>query len=145
MFFVRPSKYRHVFGTPAKRDQVYDNIRVSKSAWDTNLVKVNPLFVAINIEASGGKISLFCNFEGGAFTVLNHSNTGKLNDSLAVFNGHAAAVLDTDFNPFNDHVIASASVDCKVMIWKIPEGGLTDHCNTPVVSLAGHGRKVGRL
>jgi coronin-1B/1C/6 len=51
-------------------------------------------------------------------------------------------VLDTDFNPFNDHVIASASEDCKVMIWKIPENGLTDHISTPALTLTGHGRKV---
>jgi WD40 repeat protein len=73
---------------------------------------------------------------------LTHGNTGKQTDSLPVFNGHAAAVLDTDFNPFNDHVIASASEDCKVMIWKIPENGLTDHINTPALTLTGHGRKV---
>jgi coronin-1B/1C/6 len=54
MFFVRPSKYRHVFGTPSKRDLCYDSIRVSRNAWDTNLVKANPLFVSINLEASGG-------------------------------------------------------------------------------------------
>jgi coronin-1B/1C/6 len=40
--------------------------------------------------------------------------TGKLPDSLPVYNGHTAAVIDTDFNPFNNHIIASASEDCKV-------------------------------
>ena len=73
---------------------------------------------------------------------MPHSSTGKQTDALPVFNGHAGAVLDTDFNPFNDHIIASASEDCKVMIWKIPPNGLTDNCNTPVVTLAGHGLKV---
>jgi hypothetical protein len=42
-FFVRPSKYRHVYGTCAKRDFCYDNLRVSANAWDTNMVKANPV------------------------------------------------------------------------------------------------------
>ncbi|TPX39359.1 hypothetical protein SeMB42_g02413 [Synchytrium endobioticum] len=133
--FVRASKYRHVFGTASKRDQCYDNIKVSRSAWDTNLVKANQYFISINLEASGG----------GAFAVISQSNTGKIGDSLAVYNGHSAAVLDTDFHPFNDHVIASCSEDCKVMIWTIPKGGPTTNINTPVLSLNSHGRKVGHV
>ena len=53
--FVRASKYRHVYGTSHKRDLCYDNLKVSRSAWDTNLVKVNPLFISVNLEASGGE------------------------------------------------------------------------------------------
>ncbi|TPX31089.1 hypothetical protein SmJEL517_g05500 [Synchytrium microbalum] len=133
--FVRASKYRHVFGTASKRDQCYDNIKVSRSAWDTNLVKANQYFISINLEASGG----------GAFAVIPHSSVGKIGDSMAVYNGHSAAVLDTDFNPFNDHVIASASEDCKVMVWTIPKGGPTANINTPVLTLSTHGRKVGHV
>ncbi|KAI8816914.1 uncharacterized protein EV422DRAFT_543554 [Fimicolochytrium jonesii] len=133
--FVRASKYRHVFGNSTKRDQCFDNLKVSRSAWDTNLVKANPLFISVNIEASGG----------GAFAVLSHTNTGKLSDNLAVYNGHTAAVLDTDFNPFNDHVIASASEDTKVMIWTIPQGGPVESISTPAATLTGHGRKVGHV
>ncbi|KAJ3288432.1 Coronin-2B [Borealophlyctis nickersoniae] len=133
--FVRASKYRHVYGTPAKRDQSFDNLKVSRNAWDTNLVKANPLFISINIEASGG----------GAFAVISHTNTGKLSENLPVYNGHTAAVLDTDFNPFNDHVVASASEDTRVMVWTIPEGGPTDHISTPALTLNGHGRKVGHV
>eukprot|EP00842_Homolaphlyctis_polyrhiza_P001693 jgi/Hompol1/2524/HPOL_000079-RA len=81
----------------------------------------------------------------GSFTVIPHGTTGKLPDSLPVFNGHTSAVIDTDFNPFNDHIIASASEDCKAMIWRIPEGGLTASVSTPAVTLTGHGRKVGHV
>ncbi|KAI8803586.1 hypothetical protein BJ742DRAFT_761245 [Cladochytrium replicatum] len=133
--FVRASKYRHVFGTPNKRDQCYDNIKVSRSAWDTNLVKVNPLFVSVNLEASGG----------GAFAVIPHAHVGKLAENYPVINGHAGAVLDTDFNPFNDHVVASASEDTKAMVWIIPEGGLTESIDKPALTLSGHGRKVGHV
>ncbi|KAJ3114896.1 Coronin-2B [Phlyctochytrium bullatum] len=131
--FVRASKYRHVFGTPAKKDQCYDNLKVSRAAWDTNLVKANPLFISINIEAGGG----------GAFAVLPLGTTGKLDPPMFV--GHTGPVLDTDFNPFNDHIVASASEDCRVMVWSIPEGGLKQNVETPVLTLNGHGRKVGHV
>jgi len=57
-------------------------------------------------------------------------------------NGHSAAVLDFDFNPFNDNLIASGSEDQTVKVWDIPEGGLSANISTPVVDLHGHGRKV---
>lgn len=57
---VRQSKFRHVFGQAVRNDQCYDDIRVSRVTWDSSFCAVNPKFVAIIIEASGG----------GAFLVL---------------------------------------------------------------------------
>lgn len=57
---VRQSKFRHVFGQAVKNDQCYDDIRVSKVTWDSALCSVNPKFVALIVDASGG----------GAFLVL---------------------------------------------------------------------------
>jgi len=135
MGFIRASKYRHVFGTQPKRDQCYDNLKVSRSAWDTNLVSANSSFIAVNLEVGGG----------GAFTVLRHDQTGRMPEALPAFNGHQAQVLDTDFNPFNDNIIASSSEDCKAMVWSIPEGGLTESISTPELTLSGHTRKVGHV
>lgn len=57
---VRQSKFRHVFGQAVRNDQCYDDIRVSRVTWDSSFCAVNPKFVAIIIDASGG----------GAFLVL---------------------------------------------------------------------------
>lgn len=57
---VRSSKFRHVYGQALKREQCYDNIRVSKSSWDSTFCAVNPKFLAIIVESAGG----------GAFIVL---------------------------------------------------------------------------
>lgn len=59
-FKMRQSKFRHVFGQPLKKDQCYDNIRISKSSLDSTFCSVNPKYVAIITEAAGG----------GAFLVL---------------------------------------------------------------------------
>ncbi|KAI9008575.1 hypothetical protein DFJ74DRAFT_687932 [Hyaloraphidium curvatum] len=134
--FVRQSKFRHVFGQQGKRpDQVYDNIKVSRSAWDTDLVKANVHFISVNLETGGG----------GAFAVIPLGLTGKLPDGYPVVNGHAAAVLDTDWHPYNDYIVASGSEDTKAMVWKIPEGGLTQLLDQPLLTLSGHGKKVGHV
>ena len=38
--------FRHVYGTAARRELSYDNVKVSGNAWDTNLIKVNPVGVS---------------------------------------------------------------------------------------------------
>lgn len=65
---VRSSKFRHVYGQPLKREQCYDNIRVSKSSWDSTFCAVNPKFLAIIVESAGG----------GAFIVLPHNKVSSM-------------------------------------------------------------------
>ncbi|KAL2146049.1 hypothetical protein VTI28DRAFT_5388 [Corynascus sepedonium] len=139
--FVRASKYRHVFGKPTKKEFCYDNLHISRNAWDTNLVKVNPEYLSVNWESGGG----------GAFAVIPLNERGKLPDQIPLFRGHTATVLDTDWNPHNDRIIASASDDGKVFIWEVPQGftlytdaeEITDV--SPVSKLTGHSRKVGHV
>ncbi|KAL6067685.1 hypothetical protein STEG23_031489, partial [Scotinomys teguina] len=102
---VRQSKFRHVFGQAVKNDQCYDDIRVSRVTWDSSFCAVNPRFVAIIIEASGG----------GAFLVLPLHKTGRIDKSYPTVCGHTGPVLDIDWCPHNDQVIASGSEDCTVM------------------------------
>ncbi|KAG5302390.1 coronin-like protein crn1 [Histoplasma capsulatum G186AR] len=139
--FVRSSKYRHIFGRSTRKEQCYDNLHISKNAWDTNLVKVNPKYISVNWETSGG----------GAFAVLPLHETGKAPDRFPLFRGHTAVVLDTDWNPFNDSLIASGSDDGKVFLWRVPEN-FTLHTDAeeiadvaPVGKLSGHPRKVGHV
>uniref|UniRef100_A0A673CPV3 Coronin n=1 Tax=Sphaeramia orbicularis TaxID=375764 RepID=A0A673CPV3_9TELE len=130
---VRQSKFRHVFGQAVKNDQCYDDIRVSRVTWDSAFCAVNPKFVAIIIEASGG----------GAFLVLPLHKTGRIDKAYPTVCGHTGPVLDIDWCPHNDQVIASGSEDCTVMVWQIPENGLVSSMSEPVVVLEGHSKRVG--
>ncbi|XP_062409525.1 coronin-1C-A isoform X1 [Sardina pilchardus] len=130
---VRQSKFRHVFGQAVKNDQCYDDIRVSRVTWDSSFCAVNPKFVAIIVEASGG----------GAFLVLPLHKSGRIDKAYPTVCGHTGPVLDIDWCPHNDHVIASGSEDCTVMVWQIPENGLTSAMAEPVVVLEGHSKRVG--
>uniref|UniRef100_A0A8C6G4V2 Coronin n=1 Tax=Mus spicilegus TaxID=10103 RepID=A0A8C6G4V2_MUSSI len=130
---VRQSKFRHVFGQAVKNDQCYDDIRVSRVTWDSSFCDINPRFVAIIIEAS----------RGGAFLMLPLHKTGQIDKSYPTVCGHTGPVLDIDWCPHNYQVIASGSEACTVMVWQIPENGLTLSLTEPVVILEGHSKRVG--
>ncbi|KAI0461917.1 hypothetical protein LJB42_004521 [Komagataella kurtzmanii] len=142
--FVRASKYRHVFGQPAKKELCYENIKVTKNAWDSNLIKTNGKYLSVNWDASGG----------GAFAVIPLKEVGKAPDQVPLFRGHTAAVLDTDWNPFNDSQLVSSSDDGKISVWEVPEDysffNYVDENGdpkdiTPIKKLSGHTRKVGHV
>jgi len=49
----------------------------------------------------------------------------KLEASLPLIKGHAGPVVDFEFSPFNDNLLATASEDGTVKLWVIPEEGIT--------------------
>ena len=132
---VRDSKFRHVFGQATRKEQCYDNIRITKNSWDSNFCAVNPKFLAIVTEAAGG----------GAFLVLTLKQTGKIDPNAPLVAGHKGAVLDIQWSPFDDNIIASASDDAIVRVWCIPDGGLTSTLTEPAAELVGHQRRVGMI
>lgn len=131
---VRSSKFRHVFGTASKPEEQYQDLRVTRSAWDANFIKANPKFFAVAWDSAGG----------GSIAVVRYEDQGKISQTNPpLLSAHKRAVLDFDWHPFNDHILASVSEDANVMIWKIPDGGVTNAITEPVQTLSGHKRNVG--
>ncbi|XP_030765102.1 coronin-2B-like isoform X3 [Sitophilus oryzae] len=132
---VRSSKFRHVYGEPAKRDKCYENIQITKNAHDSQFCAVNPKFLAVVTEVAGG----------GAFIVVPINCTGRLDFNASKVTGHSGPILDLKWNPFNDNVIASCSDDCTIKLWHIPDEGLAMHLNDWLVELQGHKRRVAYI
>lgn len=132
---VRASKYRHVFGTGSK--QTYDELKITKTAHDSNFISASPDFFAVMYDAGGG----------GAVAVVPWKQTGKMPAGMPVINGHKDKLTDIEFNPFHDDILATASEDCYAKVWKIPEGGLTANIadGAQLQTLAGHKRKLMTL
>ena len=42
------------------------------------------------------------------------------------FDAHSGDILDIQFNPFDDNMIATCSDDTTVKVWEIPEGERLD-------------------
>lgn len=64
---IRSSKFRHVYGSPAKKSKAYENVKITRNAHDSNFCAVNPKFLACVVEVGGG----------GSFVVLPLDRTGR--------------------------------------------------------------------
>ena len=150
--FVRASKFRHVFCDPARPDSIFQNLRLSTVTGEQNYIKANSVYFAVGIQVGYiydmsviiNKL-VFCQGGGGPFAVIPLAKPGRMEPEIPHINGHSAVVLDFEFNPFCDDIIASCSEDQTIKIWRIPQGGLETNLVTPEVDLHGHGRKVTLL
>ncbi|XP_042183971.1 coronin-2A-like isoform X1 [Oncorhynchus tshawytscha] len=131
----RSSKFRHVYGKASTKDHGYHGIPITHSVHDNHYCSVNPRFIAIVTECSGG----------GAFLVLSIHHTGKVDPQHPRVCGHSARVLDVKWNPFDDHCIASCSEDCTVKLWDIPANGVYQNMTLPRKVLQGHSRRVNLI
>ncbi|XP_020851264.1 coronin-2A isoform X3 [Phascolarctos cinereus] len=131
----RSSKFRHVFGKPASKENCYDCVPITRSVHDNHFCAVNPHFVAVVTECAGG----------GAFLVIPVHQTGKLDPHYPKVCGHKGNVLDIKWNPFDDFVIASCSEDATIKIWDIPKQLLSRNITASRKELLGHSRRVGLL
>ena len=137
--FVRASKFRHVFIEPEKHENCYTNLRLATATGEQNYIKGNPKYFAVAYQGGGGSMA-----------VIPYSKVGKWEQTNPRISGHKSAILDFEFSPFHDNLIASASDDTTIKIWGIPEGGLTEDLTEPLVDLTaqtnnGHAKKVTLL
>ena len=72
-------------------------------------------------------------------------DVGKQGAQPPCLDGHKGPVLDFDFNPFHDSIVATGGDDGKVMLWGIPPGGLKETASDPLVNMSGHQRKINVL
>ena len=54
IFNLNLLKFKHVYGAPEKKENCYDNVKVTKNANDSQFCAVNPKYIAIVCESSGG-------------------------------------------------------------------------------------------
>ncbi|XP_042080991.1 coronin-2A isoform X1 [Haplochromis burtoni] len=131
----RSSKFRHVFGKAATKENCFDGVPITRSVQDNSFCAINPRFLAVITECAGG----------GAFLVLSVHHTGKVDPQQPRVSGHRGNVLDIKWNPFNDCCIASCSEDATVKVWEIPPHGVYKNITVPWKELQGHSRRVGLI
>ena len=80
---------------------------------------------------------------GGKIVVKRGDQFGKCNNVDFGLTGHEGDIMDLQFNPFNDFLLASSSLDSTVKLWSLPvEGVLEAEMASPLTTLAGHSNKV---
>lgn len=134
-----------MFGQSSKKELCYENLKITKNAWDSNIIQANGKYLSVNWNSSGG----------GAFAIIPVNEVGKAPDTVPLFRGHKGPILDTAFNPFNKQQVVSCSDDGKVFLWEIPEdfsfhkyvdeNDEIKDITEPAKVLSGHTRKVGHV
>ena len=66
----------------------------------------------------------------------------RLDADIPLIRGHAGPVVDFDFSPFNDSLLATASEDGTVKFWQIPDEGITKDVTKCDGELVGHSKKL---
>lgn len=97
---------------------------------------------------------------GGAFAILpgpspysQHTLPAKLPDVIPLARGHTAPVLDTDWSPHDDAIVASGGDDGHILIWKVEDSAFEGWGNEkfepvdfdPVLRIGASSRKVGQV
>ncbi|CAH6790366.1 Coro2a [Phodopus roborovskii] len=116
----RSSKFRHVYGKPASKENCYDSVPITRSVHDNHFCAVNPHFIAVVTECAGG----------GAFLVipLHQIKIWNIPKQLLARNlttyrkelvGHARRVGLVEWHPTAANILFSAGYDYKVMVWNL--------------------------
>jgi coronin-1B/1C/6 len=123
-----------VFVAPPKHEESFDGLRLATAQGEQQYIKGNTKFFAVALSGGGGPVGIF-----------DLKKAGRVEASVPVIAGHSAAVMDFEFNPFHEHIIATGSEDTTIKVWGIPEDGLTETITEPLVDMHGHGKKVTLL
>ena len=124
------SPYRNLYGEENENKR-YNQMDLCKASTDGNKMAMNNKFMA-----------LIWNYDKGGIAIFdpNEYTYGKTSQKL--LKGHKGRIFDIKFSPFYTDLLASASEDGSVKLWKIPEEGLKEHITEDVQMYTGHKRKV---
>ena len=123
-----PSKFKNALGFEKK--EKFTNCLVSTASTEGRLIAVNCNFLAMS----------WCNL--GEIVVIDSSNQVSVHPNQPRIKGHRASSLDLEFSPFSSDLLAASFDDGYVLLYKIPEGGLTDNITQEVQVYNKHTKKV---
>lgn len=127
---TRSGKYRHLFGDNGSPESSYVGLKAS-STGESTFVKANAEYLAA--AKTGG---------GGPVYICRLDRPGRFPADAPTLNVHKNLVLDFDFHPFIDNMIATGSEDTHVCVSKFPTMGLKKAITEPDIRLQGHTKKV---
>jgi WD40 repeat protein len=125
------SKYRHIFGEPAKLEFQYEDIKNPLCSGEGTYVKANQKFFAVGKNGGGGPVY-----------IRRLDKPGRVAANCPMLSVHKGTAWDFDFHPFSTNIIATGSEDTKVAVTKFPSGGLTQTITDAQMVLDGHQKKV---
>ena len=74
--------------------------------------------------------------------MVNAYEYKRLEADLPLLRGHGANVVDFEFSPFNDLLLATASEDATIKLWVLPQEGVKKDIEESDATLMGHAKKL---
>ncbi|KAG7389530.1 Coronin-2B [Phytophthora pseudosyringae] len=130
-------KLKYLQGKEAPRNDVFHfgDKRVAFSTQASPVIAANATFWAAPIAGAGGPV-----------LVEKLGATGKAQHGAApVINGQKAEVSALAFDPFNDHVLATGSLDSTIQIWSLDLHATADAPGKRTQTLSGHTKGIRAL
>ena len=122
------SKWKNAIGEDKK--ELFTNTSVTSVSTEGRYLAVNGNFLAMAWSNQG------------EIVVVDASKPFSIRPDQPRFKGHRANLLDLECSPFSSDLLAAAYDDCSVLLYKIPEGGLTQHITQEVQIYQKHQKKV---
>ena len=94
------------------RIEKFVNCELFQDQIEGRLIAVNKKFLAMNWKNEGH------------IGITDSSKPRKINPSGQIFKGNNSKILDLEFSPFNNNLLASCHENKSVLLWKIPDNDL---------------------
>jgi hypothetical protein len=125
---MNPSKFKNALGEVKK--ETYLKCLVTNVSTEGRYLAVNGNFLALSWSNQG------------EIVVVDSTKFCSIKPDQPRIKGHRANVLDLEFSPFSSDLLAAAFEDCSVLLYKIPEGGITQHITQEAQVYQKHIKKV---
>ena len=123
----------------------YTGFRVATATGEQQYVKASTKYWSVAMFGGGGPL-----------VVGRHDRPGRFEDGTSpILKGHSGSVLDMEWSPFDDSLLATASEDSTIKLWSIPDsweptdekglGKKGKDFTDVMVDLPGHSKKVQLL
>ena len=124
----QPSKFKNALGFEKKEQFI--KCSVSTVSTEGRLIAVNSNFLAMSWS------------NVGEIVVVDSSKPISIHPNQPRIKGHRSASLDLEFSPVSSDLLAASFDDGVVLLYKIPEGGLTENLTQEVQVYNKHTKKV---
>ena len=122
------SKFKNALG--AEKKEKFTDCSVTTVSTEGNVIAVNGNFLAM----------AWSNI--GEVVVVDSATPFRMKSDQHRIKGHKANVLDLEFSPFSSDLLACAFDDYSILLYKLPEGGLTENMTKEVQIYQKHTKKV---
>jgi len=128
--------FKHLHADTPKPDFQFLDLKKPYTSGEGCYVAASASLFAVTLQGGGGPVM-----------IQRHDTPGRIPSDAKKVNTHKGKVLDLQFNPFIDNMLATGSEDCTVMITQVDEfpSEMKDNINAADMVLGGHAKKVHLL